>query len=121
MQVSAPFASRELNGELLLEELGQLRSAQVGQAQLNECVLALGALEGLRSSEAAVRLRQLAGGRFQRQPALAGLLVRWAARLKSDLDVAHLVSHLRRLALVAAVTGVMPRVADRLAARKGRA
>ncbi|MHB8876359.1 MAG: hypothetical protein ACYC8T_21920 [Myxococcaceae bacterium] len=120
MQVSAPFASREFNGELLLEELESLRDAQVRQGQLNDCVLALGQLEGLRGSEAAVRIRQLASGRFQGQPALASLLVRWAARLKTEVDVPQLTSHLRRLALTSALVGAMRRGAERLSGKGGK-
>ena len=120
MQVSAPFASRELNGELLLEELEQLRDAQIRQNALNDCALALQELDGLRVNEAAVRIRQLAGSRFQGQPALASLLVRWAARLKTEVDVPHLTSHLRRLALTSALIGAMRRGADRLGARGGK-
>ena len=120
MQVSAPFASREFNGELLLEELDSLRDAQVRQNHLNDCVIALQQVDGLRVNEAAVRIRQLAGGRFQGQPALASLLVRWAARLKTELDVPQLTSHLRRLALASALIGAMRRGSERLTARGGK-
>ena len=39
--LSAPFAHRELNGEMLLEALEELRLAQVPQRQLNECAQAV--------------------------------------------------------------------------------
>ena len=113
-QVSAPFASREFNGELLLEELDQLREAQVRQKHLNDCVAALRRLEGLRVAEASAQIRQLAMGRFQQQPALASLLVRWALRLRSELDLPQLTSHLSRLALTAALISAMRRASDRL-------
>lgn len=111
---SAPFASRELNGEVLLEELADLRQAQVQQRHLNDCALNLRGLDGLPVAEAGQRLRQLASNRFSGQPALASLLVRWATKLKSDADVPLLVSHLERLAMTAALVTALRRAADRL-------
>lgn len=113
-QPSAPFASRELNGEVLLEELADLRNAQVQQRHLNDCVLNLRGLEGVRVSEAVARLKQLASNRFAGQPALASLLVRWAAKLKHEVDVPLLVSHLERLALTSALVTTLRRGAERL-------
>jgi hypothetical protein len=117
-QVSAPFASREFNGELLLEELDQLRDAQVKQKHLNDCALAMRQMEGLRVSEATLKIRQLASNRFQGQPAIASLLVRWAARLKTEVDIPQLTSHLERLAMTSALIGAMRRGAERLTARR---
>lgn len=113
-QPSAPFASRELNGEVLLEELADLRNAQVHQRHLNDCVLNLRDLEGVRVSDAAARLKQLASNRFAGQPALASLLVRWAAKLRHEVDVPLLVSHLERLALTSALVTTLRRGAERL-------
>jgi hypothetical protein len=112
-QPSAPFASRELNGELLLDELADLRNAQVAQKHLDDLARALHELEGSRVAEAVVRLKQLAN-RFAGQPALASLLVRWSAKLKSEVDVGLLVGHLERLALVSAMLGAFRRGAERL-------
>lgn len=106
-QLSAPFAHRELNGEILLEELTALRDAQVSQPDLEESAAALKALTGLRAGEAMSRLKQLAAGRFQPQPALASLLVRWAAKLRTDADVTALAQHFRRLAIVGALVGAI--------------
>lgn len=106
---SAPFASRELNGEVLLEELQDLRDARVGPQTLTDCALAVRPLKTLRVSEASVRIKQLAGSRFQAQPALAALLVRYAAKLKSDDDVGALCGHLERLALTAQLLGAIRR------------
>ena len=117
MQVSAPFASRELNGQLLLEELEQLRDAQIRQNALNDCALAVREVDGLRVYDAAGRIRQLASARFQGQPALASLLVRWAARLKTEADVPQLTSHLRRLALTSALLGALRRGGEHLGLR----
>lgn len=114
VQPSPPFASRELNGEVLLEELADLRQAQVQQRHLNDCVLNLRGLEGVRVSDAAARLKQLASNRFAGQPALASLLVRWAAKLKSEVDVPLLVSHLERLALASAIVTALRRGTERL-------
>jgi hypothetical protein len=110
---SPPFASRELNGEVLLDALAELRNAQVGQQQLNDCVAGLRDLEGLRLSEVVSRLRSLAG-RFSGHPALASLLVRWAGRLKSEADVPLLLSHLERLALASALIAALRRGQERL-------
>ncbi|MBX5481804.1 MAG: hypothetical protein IRZ16_08170 [Myxococcaceae bacterium] len=107
--LSAPFAHRELNGEILLEELADLREADVRQRQLEECAAALKSLSGLRATEAMAKLRQLASGRFQSQPALAGLLLRWAAKLRTDADVTALAQHFRQLAIVGALIGVLRR------------
>lgn len=108
-QVSAPFAHRELNGETLLEELESLREAQVRQRQLEDCAATLRSLSGLRVGEAMTRIRQIASGRFQSQPALASLLVRWAAKLRTEADVAALAQHFRQLAIVGALIGVLRR------------
>lgn len=113
-QASAPFASRELNGEVLVEELVDLRNAQIQARHLSDCVLALRDLEGTRVSEAASRLKQLASNRFSGQPALASLLVRWAAKLKTEHDVPLLVGHLERLALASALVAAVRRGSDRL-------
>ena len=108
-QLSAPFASREFNGVVLLEEIDQLRDSQIGQKHLHDCALAMRELDGLRLSEAAQKIRNLASGRFAAQPALASLLVRWAGRLKSELDVPQLVGHFERLALSAALISAIRR------------
>lgn len=110
---STPFAARELNGEVLLQELEQLRDAQVGARHLLDCAVALKALKGARVSDAGARLKQLAGSRFQGQPALAGLLVKWSNRLRSEADVELLRGHLERLASASALIGAMWRVAER--------
>lgn len=113
-QPSAPFSSRELNGEQLLDELAELRNAQIGAKHLEDMVRAARDLEGSRATEAASQLKQIALNRFSSQPALASYLTRWAAKLKTDLDVPLLVSHLERLALASAVLGAFRRGADRL-------
>lgn len=110
---TAPFAARELNGEVLLQELEQLRDAQVGARHLVDLGVAVRALKGLRVSEANARLRQLAQSRFQGQPALATLLAKWANRLKSEADVELLRGHFERLSLSSVLVGAMWRVADR--------
>lgn len=110
---SAPFASRELNGEVLLDALAELRNAQVGQQQLNDCVGALRELQGARLGEVTLRLRALAG-RFPGQPALASMLVRWAGRLKSEADVPLLLGHLERLAVASALIAALRRGQERM-------
>lgn len=111
---STPFASRELNGEVLLEELTDLRGAQILQKHLNDLVVGLRDLEGVRVSEAAQRLKHLAANRFSGTPALASVLVRWAGKLKAEADVPLLIAHFERLAITAAIVGAIRRAADSL-------
>lgn len=111
--LSPPFASRELNGEVLLEELSDLRDSRVGTQHLIDCALAVRAIRNVRVSEAMVRIKQLAGGRFQSQPALAALLMRWAAKLKTEADVTALTGHLERMALTSSLLGAIRRAQDR--------
>ncbi|MFO0596620.1 MAG: hypothetical protein U0228_14990 [Myxococcaceae bacterium] len=113
-QPSTPFASRELNGEVLLEELADLRNAQIHQKHLNDLVVGLRDLEGVRVSEAAQRLKHLAANRFGAYPALSGLLVRWAGKLKAEADVPLLMAHFERLAVTAAIVNAVRRAADSL-------
>lgn len=113
-QPSTPFASRELNGEVLLEELADLRNAQVPMKLLADLVVGLRDLEGVRVSEASQRLKQLAANRFSGTPALASLLVRWAAKLKVEPDVPLLIGHFERLAVTAAIVASVRRAADDL-------
>jgi hypothetical protein len=113
-QPSAPFVSRELNGENLLDELAELRNAQVAQKHLEDMVRALRELEGTRVSEAVTRLKSLATNRFSGQPVIASLLVRWSTKLKTELDVSLLVSHLERMTLVSALLGAFRKGAERL-------
>lgn len=113
-QPAPPFANRELNGEVLLEELSELRTAQVHHRQLVDCVTGLRELQGVRASEATARIKQLATSRFAQQPAMASLLVRWAGRLKTDVDVPLLVGHFERLAMVGATTNALRRACERL-------
>lgn len=113
-QPAPPFANRELNGEVLLEELSELRNAQIPQRQLNDCVAGLRDLMGVRASEATTRIKQLATARFAQQPAMASLLVRWAGRLKTDVDVPLLLGHFERLAMVSAAMSALRRASERL-------
>ncbi len=113
-QPAPPFANRELNGEVLLEELSELRNAQIPQRQFNDCVSGLRDLAGARATEAAARIKVLATARFAQQPAMANLLVRWAGRLKSDVDVPLLIGHFERLAMTAATVAALRRASERL-------
>jgi hypothetical protein len=113
-QPSAPFASRELNGEVLLEELSELMQAQIAQRHLDDCVAGLRDLDGIRASEASARLKHLAANRFSSQPALGRLLVEWAGKVKSEADIPLLKNHFFRLAMASAVLGALRRGAERL-------
>ena len=113
-QPSTPFASRELNGEVLLEELADLRNAQIHQKQLSDLVMGLRDLEGVRVSEASQRLKSLAANRFSGTPALASLLARWAAKLKVEADVPLLIAHFERLAVTSAIVSAVRRASESL-------
>lgn len=113
-QPSPPFASRELNGEVLLEELSELMQAQIAQRHLDDCVAGMRDLGGTRASEAASRLKHLAANRFSSQPALGRLLVEWAGKVKTEADVPLLKAHFFRLAMASAVLGALRRGAERL-------
>jgi hypothetical protein len=111
---SAPFLSREFNGEILLEELEDLRAGNIKQMSLNDCALALREINGRRASEVQLRLKVLAQNHFSNQPALALLLSRWSAKLKVDDDVAALISHVERLALTNSMVAAVMRGHERL-------
>lgn len=112
--LSAPFADRELNGDVLLDELRDLRQAAVAQKILNECALACREVAGLGHAEAATKLRQLATARFPAAPPLVKLINEWAGKLKGPSDVPELISHFERLALTSALLSAMMRGAGRL-------
>lgn len=116
---SAPFVHREFNGETLLDELRDLRAAGVGNKHLMDCALALRELRGLPVTDAVLHLKLVASGRFGAQPELAGLLVRWAAKLKTPRDVTELSLHFQRLAAVSGLIGAIGRGAA-LLPRGGR-
>lgn len=111
---SAPFLNRELNGEQLLEELAELRAAQVTDQTLFDCIAALRELEGLPVEEAKSYLKQLVTQRFGGSGTLPQLLLRWAGRLKGEPDVPLLVDHMERLALTSAMVGALKRASERL-------
>lgn len=112
--LSPPFAHREFNGETLLEELRDLRQAAVPQRQLDDCALAMRPMRGTAPSELSARLKQLAQSRFGAQPEVAGLLVRWAAKVKTPDDVTALCQHFERLAMASALISAMYRGSGRL-------
>lgn len=111
--VSAALQSRELNGELLLEELAELRVAMVPQSVMLDLSAHARELSGMRVAEAQAFLKTLAG-RLGSTPALGTLVARWAVKLKSDFDVPLLVGHLERLAVSAAVFAALRRASERL-------
>lgn len=117
--LSPPFASRELNGEVLLDELQRLRLAAVPQRHLNDCATAVSRLRATPVSEVPRQFQALAHQRFGATPEIAGLLVRWAQKVRSEADLAALCSHFERLALASALLNAVYRAAGRL--RKGGA
>ena len=112
-QPSSPFLSRELNGEVLLDELDELRGADVPQRQLDECAQAMRALGG-SAAQSAAQVRQLANERFAQHAALASLLRRWATRLKHEVDGPLLAAHFERLAMVGGAMSAVRRAAQQL-------
>ncbi|MBX7116205.1 MAG: hypothetical protein K1X64_17890 [Myxococcaceae bacterium] len=106
--------NRELNGEQLLEELAELRQAQVQTRALFDAAAALKELEGLPVNEAALYLQQLAQERFLSHPVVKTLLLKWAGRLKAEADVPLLVDHLERLVLTAAMVQALRRATERM-------
>lgn len=106
-QPSTPFASREFNGEVLVQELDDVRAAPV--RQLADLATALDELMGVRAAEATQKLNQLAAGRFSSPPQLAALLKLSAKKLKVDADVPLLIAHFGRLAITAALTQAIHR------------
>jgi hypothetical protein len=111
--VSAALQSRELNGDLLLEELNELRMGAVQQAALIDLSNGAREMSGMRVSEAQLWLKSF-GQRFAAQPALGNFLNRWGQKLKSEYDVPLLVSHLERLALAAVMLSAVRRSSERL-------
>ncbi len=111
--VSAALQSRELNGEVLLDELNELRMGAVQQAALIDLSTGAREMSGMRVNEAQQWLKTF-GQRFPTQPALGNFLNRWAQKLKSDFDVPLLVSHLERLALAAVMLAAVRRCSERL-------
>jgi hypothetical protein len=105
--------SRELNGEVLLDELDELRGGQVSQRQLDECANALRSLKEGSAPRVAASIRELAAHQYADAPSLGSLLRRWATRLKHDVDAPLLVAHFERLAMVSAVVSALQRAAPR--------
>lgn len=112
--LSPPFASRELNGEILLDELQRLRLAAVPQRDLIDCATEVSRLRGLPLAEVPGRFQALAHQRFGATPEIAGLLVRWAQKVRSEPDLAALCGHFRRLALTSAMLNAVYRAGTRL-------
>jgi hypothetical protein len=115
--LSPPFAAREFNGEGLLEELDGLAAGGVSQRELEACALAVRSLGLQGRSEAAARLRALAASELRASPELANLIRAWAAKIRTDADVACLVEHFQRMALVSALSSAAVRGTRRLSAR----
>lgn len=110
---SAPFADRELNGTVLLDELRSLREAAVRQGDLNACAQAVEPLRGASIPRATTQLKRLAQERFEDRPEIAALLSKWADLLRQPADLDRLCEHLERLALTSAVLGALWRTAGR--------
>lgn len=115
-QPSSPFVSREFNGEVLLDELDELRVGQVPQRQLDDCASALHDLRG-PVTKSQVLLRALASEQFMAYPVLAALLRRWASRLKHEADGPLLAAHFKKIALCSALLWAMHRAAPLLPGR----
>ena len=109
MQPSAPFRDRESNGATLLEEWAELRAAATREKEsplaVAHAALAVRALAGLSAVDARTKLSQWAAQERLQHPALAGLVLRWAGRIRTAPDTGMLAGHLERLALVGEALG----------------
>ncbi len=117
--LSPPFAHRELNGELLVAELRQLRAAQVPVGELHRLATALGRISGLSVAEAAASVRQLQRELLGPHSPLSALLRDHAGKLRAEGDPAALAGHFSRLANAAAALEGMRRASAALAAAPG--
>jgi hypothetical protein len=118
-QVSPPFAARELNGERLLEELGELAENGVTQGRLEACVMALRTLGRGSPSTATAEIRAVATDEFGDTPGLSRMLLSWAAKVRSEDDIPILLDHFERMALVAALAAAARRANRRLVGGDG--
>jgi hypothetical protein len=105
---STPFRHRELNGELLLDELASLRAAAVTQAELN--ALAAGC-QNWAKLDVAAAAKVLMQQRATASVALSQFLETWAKKLKHPPDVALLAQHFQRLAMTSACISALRRAA----------
>lgn len=113
-QLSPPLASRQFNGEVLLEEVASLRGQGVSQRALNDLASALSVRAQSTAREVSERLRHLASNRFADTPCLALLLNHWAAKLKTPADAAAVVDHFQRLVVLSAIISAVKQAAPSL-------
>lgn len=97
-----------------MQEMEELSSAGVSPEQVSECGQDLQGLLGLPPSEASTRIQALAKTRAATHPALAGLLTRWAPRIKMHVDLPLLISHFNRLAMSMAALPALRTAAGRM-------
>jgi hypothetical protein len=117
-KLSAPFVNRELNGELLIEELADLRTGMVQERTLVDCAQCVSELVALGVEEARRELRTLSRERFAHAPALATLMTQWAGRLRLAPDVPKLVGHFERLSTTLLLLSALKRGAPRLGGQR---
>lgn len=111
---SPPFVHREFNGEVLLDELAELRGARVRQPELVEIAREIAQLRGRSPAQAASGLAELARGRFASPRELSALLTQWGKKVRSGADVELLAGHFQRLALAGALVSALRSAAEAL-------
>jgi hypothetical protein len=113
-QPSPPFADREFNGTVLVQEVEELLLAGVPAEQIWECGQDLQALLGVPASEASTKVQALAKTRTATHPMLVALLTRWAPRIRIQVDLPLFISHFNRLAMAMAALPALRAAAGRL-------
>jgi hypothetical protein len=101
--LSAPFAARELNGEMLLEEVATLRERSVPQTALEYCAASLARTATHGAAEVPDTVQQLVSSGARCPSPLAHLVAAWARKVRTDDDALALADHFSRLARVAAL------------------
>jgi hypothetical protein len=113
--LSGPFAARELNGEMLLQEATTLRDRGVSADALGACALGLARAGPQQARELVDAVGHLAATSSRCPAPLARLMEGWATKVKSEEDVVAYVDHFLRLARVFALIPALLQSSERLA------
>jgi hypothetical protein len=104
-KLSLAFSQRELNGEVLLAEVGALRRQGVHPAAVQKLAVALAQAARTGPLDANA-LRKVADRQAEGAP-LASLLTRYADKVRHPADGPALVTHFHRLAQAAGLLAVI--------------
>jgi hypothetical protein len=111
--LSAPFAARELNGEMLLEEVATLRGRGVPQSALEYCAASLARSAGAGAAQVPDTVQQIASSGGRCPSPLAHLVAAWARKVRTDDDAVALADHFSRVARVAALLPALVQASER--------